>query len=129
MLGLFIFCVLISAIYGYWFFVGFDLDPKNDYFASLLDSFVNLFVLTTTSNYPDMQVPYYTKNGYTFFFFFFYIMFTFIYLMNLLFSVVYEAFKTEDIAKFEKLYKQKRMACEKAFELLGMLLKIILNIL
>ena len=76
-----------------------------------------------------MQVPYYTKNGYTFFFFFFYIMFTFIYLMNLLFSVVYEAFKTEDIAKFEKLYKQKRVACEKAFELLGMLLKIILNIL
>ena len=120
MLILIIFVVLIFAVLGYALFDDIITESKQDFFDSFVDSFVHLFSLITASTYSEIIAPYYSQKGLPFVFFFF-VTLIFFFLMTLLLAVVYEAIRAEDIKKFKKLVKQKRIACDKAFGLLGML--------
>ena len=62
------------------------------------DSFFNMFVLMTTSNYPDIMLPAYGENRLYFIFFGSYLIIGLFLIMNLLLAIVYSNFK----ARFEE---------------------------
>lgn len=71
MIILLLFFICMFTVIGFYAFSQNNYDP---YFATLKDSFVSLFVLITTANFPDVMMPSYSESGWAFFFFFFYLM-------------------------------------------------------
>jgi len=59
---LFVFLILL---YGLWGTVMFSQTVAGyDEFSSLMESFVSLFILTTTENFPDVMLPAYAVESY-----------------------------------------------------------------
>ncbi|CAG9815106.1 unnamed protein product [Phaedon cochleariae] len=115
MLGLLMFFVCSYALLGYFLFSGHE---TNLYFRTLGDSFVSMFVLLTTANFPDVMMPSYAISKWTAVFFISYISTVLYVLMNLMLAVVYETFTGIEKEKFRKLLLHKRQACKLAFRLL-----------
>lgn len=122
MLVLLLFIMVIYSVLGFYLFGPSDTRENfpegSPYFKSFLDSFISLFVLLTTANFPDVMMPSYYQTSYSFFFFFSYLMINLYFIMNLLLAVVYDAFTAEEVKKFKKLFLHKRKACQHAFKLL-----------
>ncbi|XP_054279606.1 two pore calcium channel protein 1-like isoform X2 [Macrosteles quadrilineatus] len=115
MLALIFFFVSIYAILGYYLFSNM---PNHSYFESLFDSFVSMFVLLTTANFPDVMMPAYAVSKWYSLFFISYLCICLYVLMNLMLAVVYETFTNIEREKFRKLLLHKRQACQHAFCLL-----------
>nr|XP_023012709.1 two pore calcium channel protein 1-like isoform X1 [Leptinotarsa decemlineata] len=115
MLGLLLFFICSYALLGYFLFSG---HKTNLYFQTLGDSFVSMFVLLTTANFPDVMMPSYSISKWTAVFFISYISTVLYVLMNLMLAVVYETFTGIEKDKFRKLLLHKRQACKLAFRLL-----------
>jgi len=64
-----------------------------DYFASLLDSMTQLFILTTTANFPGVMLPAYRCSRWYAAFFVTYILLSTFFLLNLTLAATYLAFK------------------------------------
>eukprot|EP00092_Neocalanus_flemingeri_P012722 GFUD01013709.1.p1 GENE.GFUD01013709.1~~GFUD01013709.1.p1 ORF type:complete len:872 (+),score=167.61 GFUD01013709.1:299-2914(+) len=118
MLGLLLFIMVIYSVLGFYLFGPSDTEDGSPYFQTFFLSFINLFVLLTTANFPDVMMPSYYKNSLSFLFFFSYLMINLYFLMNLLLAVVYDSFTAEEVKKFKKLFLHKRKACQHAFKLL-----------
>ena len=103
MLGLLLFIMLIYSVLGFYMFGPTATHEGSPYFQTFPLSFINLFVLLTTANYPDVMMPSYNKDSFSVIFFFTYLMICLYFLMNLLLAVVYEAFTAEEAKKFKKL--------------------------
>nr|CAH7728734.1 unnamed protein product [Callosobruchus chinensis] len=114
MLGLLMFFVCCYALLGFFLFS----NDKNLYFRTLGDSFVSMFVLLTTANFPDVMMPSYAESKWSAVFFISYISTVLYVLMNLMLAVVYETFTGIEKDKFRKLLLHKRQACKLAFRLL-----------
>ncbi|KAF5284216.1 hypothetical protein FQR65_LT00216 [Abscondita terminalis] len=115
MLALLMFLVCSYALLGYFLFGHLASDP---YFSTLTDSFVSMFVLLTTANYPDVMMPSYAISKWYAAFFISYLSLALYVLMNLMLAVVYETFTRIEKDKFRKLLLHKRRACQLAFRLL-----------
>ncbi|XP_076256242.1 two pore calcium channel protein 1-like isoform X2 [Rhynchophorus ferrugineus] len=114
MLILLMFFVCSYAVLGYFLFS----THENVYFRTLSDSFVSMFVLLTTANFPDVMMPSYAVSRWSAVFFISYISTVLYVLMNLMLAVVYETFTGIEKHKFRKLLLHKRQACKLAFRLL-----------
>ena len=88
------------------------------YFQSLTDSMVNLFVLLTTANFPDIMMPSYHEDMAYTLFFISYLSINLYFLMNLMLTVVYKTFADVEEKKFSALIDGKADAASKAFSLL-----------
>ncbi|KRT86811.1 ion channel, partial [Oryctes borbonicus] len=115
MLGLLMFFVCSYALLGYFLF---SENHTNLYFKTLPDSFVSMFVLLTTANFPDVMMPSYATSKFNAIFYISYISICLYVLMNLMLAVVYETFTGIERDKFRKLLLHKRRACNLAFRLL-----------
>nr|CAD7396976.1 unnamed protein product [Timema cristinae] len=115
MLGLLMFFISIYALLGYYLFSG---EPRTEHFTTLHDSFVSMFVLLTTANFPDVMMPLYAKSKWYSVFFISYLCIVLYILMNLMLAVVYETFTRIEREKFRKLLLHKRKACQHAYRLL-----------
>ena len=115
MLGLLMFFVCSYALLGYFLFSN---NHTNLYFKTLPDSFVSMFVLLTTANFPDVMMPSYAHSKWNAIFYISYISICLYVLMNLMLAVVYETFTGIEKDKFRKLLLHKRRACKLAFRLL-----------
>ncbi|KAK9892534.1 hypothetical protein WA026_020517 [Henosepilachna vigintioctopunctata] len=115
MLVLLLFFVCSYALLGYYLF---SHHTTNLYFKTLPDSFVSMFVLLTTANFPDVMMPSYAITKWSALFFISYISTVLYVLMNLMLAVVYETFTGIERDKFRKLLLHKRKACQLAFRLL-----------
>ncbi|PNF19757.1 Two pore calcium channel protein 1 [Cryptotermes secundus] len=115
MMGLLLFFVTIYALLGYFLFSD---DPRDQHFTTLHDSFVSMFVLLTTANFPDVMMPSYSRSKWFSIFFVSYLCTVLYVLMNLMLAVVYETFTRIERDKFRKLLLHKRKACQHAFRLL-----------
>lgn len=115
MMGLLFFFVCSYALLGYFLLSGYE---NNQYFKTLSDSFVSMFVLLTTANFPDVMMPAYSISKWYALFFITYIANVLYVLMNLMLAVVYETFTRIERDKFRKLFMHKREACKRAFRLL-----------
>ncbi|XP_026472148.1 two pore calcium channel protein 1-like isoform X2 [Ctenocephalides felis] len=115
MLGLLLFFITTYTLVGYLLFSS-HIDPRH--FGSLGDSFVSMFVLLTTANYPDVMMPAYSYSWWYAIFFVSYLAIVLYVLMNLMLAVVYEAFTRIERDKFKALLLHKKRACELALPLL-----------
>ncbi|XP_075219021.1 two pore calcium channel protein 1-like isoform X4 [Lycorma delicatula] len=115
MLALILFFVALYALLGYHLFSEY---PHNEQFSTLYNSFVTMFVLLTTANFPDVMMPAYAVSKWYSVFFISYLCIVLYILMNLMLAVVYETFTSIEREKFKKLLLHKRQACRHAFRLL-----------
>ncbi|XP_043497418.1 two pore calcium channel protein 1-like isoform X1 [Polistes fuscatus] len=113
MLGLLLFFISVYTVLGYFMF-----SEMNRNFSTLENSFVSLFVLLTTANFPDVMMPSYSKNKWYAIYFVSYLSTMLYVMMNLMLAVVNETFTSAERDKFKKLYLHKRKACQHAFKLL-----------
>ncbi|XP_033207244.1 two pore calcium channel protein 1-like isoform X2 [Belonocnema kinseyi] len=113
MLGLLLFFITTYMVLGYYMF-----NEMNTHFATLQDSFVSLFVLLTTANFPDVMMQSYSKNKWYAIYFVSYLCTMLYVMMNLMLAVVNETFTSAQRDKFKKLFLHKRKACQHAFKLL-----------
>ncbi|XP_053597869.1 two pore calcium channel protein 1 isoform X2 [Microplitis demolitor] len=113
MLGLLLFFIIIYMVLGYFMF-----SETNRYFTTLQDSFVSLFVLLTTANFPDVMMPSFSKSKWYAIYFVSYLSMMLYVMMNLMLAVVNETFTSAERDKFKKLFLHKRQACQHAFKLL-----------
>ncbi|XP_050410021.1 two pore channel protein 1 isoform X1 [Patella vulgata] len=115
MIILLLFFMLIFSIFGYYLF---SRNKDDMYFSTLEKSFVNLFILLTTANFPDVMMPSYNQSKFYSIFFIVYLSLELYFLMNLLLAVVYDTFSNLEKTKFQKLLIHKRIGCQHAFKLL-----------
>lgn len=113
MLLLIVLYILIFAVLGFYFF---SENRKDPYFATLGTSYVSLFTLMTTANYPDVMMPAYYANDFACLFFIIYMMFGFYLLTNMVLSMVYDSFKNTQERKFKKIFLHKRHGIRNAWE-------------
>ncbi|KAJ7423708.1 Two pore calcium channel protein 1 [Willisornis vidua] len=112
---LLLFFMVIFAILGFYLFSPNHSDP---YFNTLENSLVNLFVLLTTSNFPDVMMPSYARNPWSCVFFIVYLSIELYFIMNLLLAVVFDTFNDIEKRKFKSLLLHKRTAIQHAYGLL-----------
>ncbi|NXG63894.1 TPC1 protein, partial [Hemiprocne comata] len=112
---LLLFFMVIFAILGFYLFSPNHSDP---YFNTLENSLVNLFVLLTTSNFPDVMMPSYARNPWSCVFFIVYLSIELYFIMNLLLAVVFDTFNDIEKRKFKSLLLHKRAAIQHAYHLL-----------
>ncbi|KAL4223541.1 Two pore calcium channel protein 1 [Mactra antiquata] len=115
MLVLLLFFMLIFSVLGFYLF---STVPNNPYFLTFKDSFISLFILLTTANYPDVMMPAYNESRYSAFFFIAYLALELYFIMNLFLAVVYDTFSGFEKEKLKKLFFHKREGCRHAFKLL-----------
>lgn len=72
--------MFVFSLIGFYCFGGNSADPN---FKDFHTSFVSMFVLITTANYPDVMMPAFNNSPYAFFFFLLYLGFGLFFLMNL----------------------------------------------
>ncbi|XP_053324826.1 two pore channel protein 1 [Spea bombifrons] len=112
---LLLFFMVIFAILGFYLFSPNVSDP---YFSTLENSLVNLFVLLTTANFPDVMMPAYSRNPWSCIFFIVYLSIELYFIMNLLLAVVFDTFNDIEKKKFKSLLLHKRMASQFSYQLL-----------
>ncbi|XP_022831548.1 two pore calcium channel protein 1-like isoform X1 [Spodoptera litura] len=115
MLGLLMFFVATYSLLGYYLF---SEHVDNGHFQTISDSFVSMFVLLTTANFPDVMMPSYAKSKWYAVFFILYIITVLYVLMNLMLAVVYETFTRIEREKCRALLLHRRRAARHAFRLL-----------
>ncbi|XP_045454157.1 two pore channel protein 1-like [Melitaea cinxia] len=115
MLGLLMFFVATYSLLGYYLF---SEHIDNGHFQTISDSFVSMFVLLTTANFPDVMMPSYAKSKWYAVFFILYIITVLYVLMNLMLAVVYETFTRIEREKCRALLLHRRGAARRAFRLL-----------
>ena len=76
-------------------------------FADLNDSFFYMFVLLTTSNYPDVMLPSYAQERRYSVFFITYLIIGLFMLMNLLLAIFYSNYQERVDAAIDKFQKQR----------------------
>ncbi|KAK3785343.1 hypothetical protein RRG08_045569 [Elysia crispata] len=115
MIVLLLFFMLIFSILAFYLFSDIKEDGN---FQTIQESFVSLFVLLTTSNYPDVMMPSYYKSRFYALFFIVYLSLELYFLMNLLLAVVYDSFSNLEKSKVKSLFFHKHEGCMHAFRLL-----------
>ena len=129
MLFALMFCTLFFSVSGYYLFgtytekTGETVRSEvtidgNPFFQSFYDTFMNMFVLINTSNFPDIMTFSQIKDKRTLLFFILYIGLTSCFILNLLVAIIYEMFESEDKERFKDTFMRKREAIKFAFELL-----------
>uniref|UniRef100_A0A2C9KW31 Ion transport domain-containing protein n=1 Tax=Biomphalaria glabrata TaxID=6526 RepID=A0A2C9KW31_BIOGL len=115
MIILLLFFMLIFSILGFYLFSGIKTDTN---FKTIQSSFISLFVLLTTANYPDVMMAAYNESRFSCVFFIIYLSLELYFLMNLLLAVVYDTFSNLEKSKIRSLFFHKREGCMHAFRLL-----------
>ena len=86
--------LIIYSLLGYILFRG-DLiyyDPEG-YFADIPTTIFNIYVLFTTSNFPDILFPFWKVNNVTAIFFIGFLLIGLYLLLNLMLAVFYNSYK------------------------------------
>ena len=115
--------ILFSYII-YFSILGFTLfDNKaeygqegQDYFQSISISLFNMYVLFTTSNFPDILFPFYKKHNITSIFFIGFVFFGLYLVLNLMLAVFYNVYRHQIDKKIKKYDKMRNDFLTKEFQ-------------
>lgn len=92
--------VIFSSVTAYILYHGTVEDKK--FLPNLQTTVFSMFVLMTTSNYPDIMIPYYRMNRSAFIFFGGFMAVGLYLLLNLLLAVFYQHYKNKLTKKTKK---------------------------
>jgi two pore calcium channel protein 1 len=115
MLLLVMFFLTIFSLFGYFLFSNVENDQ---YFQTFKSSFVQMFVLLTTANHPDIMTVEYDQFPASPIFFDIFLLIGLYLLLNLFLAVVYGTFGDHEKDKFKKLYLHKRASLIRAFNVI-----------
>eukprot|EP00040_Diaphanoeca_grandis_P034939 m.218307 g.218307 ORF g.218307 m.218307 type:complete len:822 (-) comp33264_c0_seq1:102-2567(-) len=116
MLILLVLYILLWSVLAFYFF---GENPDDPYFSTLGGSYVSMFILITTANYPDVMMPAYWNHWASCIFFILYMMFGFYFLANIVLAMVFESFTDTEKRKFKKQFLHQREACDLAWARAG----------
>ena len=96
--------IVVVVMYCSWLFERFFNGTLEgvQFYGTFGESFFNMLVLMTTSNFPDIMLPAYQTSRAYFIFFFIYLFFVLLLLMNLLLAIFYSNFKSRFVAVLDK---------------------------
>lgn len=101
--------VIIVAYLIFFSLVGFALfahplyyDDPVGYFGTITETIYNVYVLLTTSNFPDILFPFWKSNNFTALYFIGFLLIGLYMLMNLMLAVFYNSYKTQIEKKISK---------------------------
>lgn len=108
--------VLLFSCLGYILF--HDIEVDGAYFEDIGNCFLHLFVLLTTSNFPDVMMPAYRGTKFAPIFFVSYLVIGLYFLMNLALAAVYSAYKSTSQRDLGKEVSNSADAISAAYTLL-----------
>ena len=89
------------------------------YFQDLNAAFINLFILLTNANFPDIMMPSYRTNRWSFLFFVAFLLIGLYLLMQLVLAVIFHTFKNHTVRDVNYYAQRADRAFRAAFYLLG----------
>jgi two pore calcium channel protein 1 len=92
--------------------------PSSEYFQLLSETIWGLTILLTTSNYPDIMMPVYSRYRIACLFFVGYLLFGLFFLMNLVLAVVNNSFEEQNKARCQLEAERRAHALQLAFRAL-----------
>lgn len=90
--------------------------PNDTYFTSFYNSFVNVFTLMTTVNFPDVMLPSYRYNRAYAIFFVVYLLVSLYLILNLSLALIYSFYKKGAKDAAHKIFKMSKTALIAAFK-------------
>ena len=111
-----VFTVFFFAVVGTVLFEG--TEEGKIYFPSVWMGMVNLHILLTTANYPDVMMPAYQEISWYFFYFMVFLVFTMYFILNLMLATVYDKYKREADKALQRKTEKAEEATTVAFHLL-----------
>jgi hypothetical protein len=111
-LVLLFFYVGMFAVMGTYLY---SANPANWFFADLQSAFVQMFVLLTTNNFPDIMLPAYAQSRWNCIFFIAFIVGGIYFIANLVLAIIYQHFTMRERHKFRRLLLHRRFALRCAF--------------
>jgi hypothetical protein len=87
--------LMIFAIIIFYTYTGFVLYSASDqdHFTTLPNAAISVFIMFTLSNYPNIGLPYYAKNRWSWFFFSSFILIGLYLFQNLLLAAIFNNYK------------------------------------
>jgi hypothetical protein len=86
--------VCFFALLGF-VFLSNCINDEVGYFKTINNSFMNTYVLFTTSNYPDIFIPFWLESNWYLFYFFIFLFVGQYMILNLVLAVFYNNYKNE----------------------------------
>ncbi|KAF1317836.1 Two pore calcium channel protein 1, partial [Globisporangium splendens] len=108
--------IVIYAVCGMVLFEG--TDEGTTYFNNFPDACLNLLILLTTANFPDVMMPIYSQVRAGSLFFVSFLMVGQLLVMNLVFASVYQNYRQEVAQRAMDYVEQRFQALQVAFQLL-----------
>eukprot|EP00049_Salpingoeca_infusionum_P027934 m.35112 g.35112 ORF g.35112 m.35112 type:complete len:821 (-) comp9847_c0_seq3:346-2808(-) len=105
--------ILISSILAFFFF---HENPDEQNFHTLEDSFINMFILSTTANYPDVMMHAFAYTKAAPVFFVIYLVLGLYIIFNVFLAFVFDFYQSFEKNKFKRLFLDRRVAVRKAFQ-------------
>ncbi|MDP2435381.1 MAG: ion transporter, partial [archaeon] len=105
--------VICWAFLGYYLF--YNTDEGAAYFRTFGQSFVSLFILVTTANFPDVMMPAYSEMGVASLYFVLFLLFVLYFLLNALTATVYNSYRTETRSDVNRGLRVREKALYAAF--------------
>jgi hypothetical protein len=115
----FIFLMFFNVIfYSLVAYTLFSPNKNDPYFGSLYESFMSIFILQTTANYPDVTIPAVRKHPAASIFFVSFLLIQLYFIFNLNIATVFNLYKEQLDRKKVATYIRNRVAVLAAFRML-----------
>ncbi|XP_074652943.1 two pore channel protein 2-like [Tubulanus polymorphus] len=112
------FHLFLFTLFGMLLFPRPDDDEGSQYFQKIEDSFMNLLVLLTTANNPDVMMPAYRKNRLFALYFIIFLIIGLYCFMSMLTAVIYNQFRGYFLNSLQASLFRRRLAMRAAYEVL-----------
>ncbi|CAF1476583.1 unnamed protein product [Rotaria sp. Silwood1] len=113
--------ILFFAAMAMFLFPRSDTRPDSQgstYFSSLHNAVLQLLVLHSTANNPDLMIPAYSDNRLNALFFIIFVIIGIYWIQNIITAVVYRAFRGYFLSSIINLHLRRRIAVRASFEIL-----------